>query len=131
MSLFLDKGSSMAEDRIQVKGMKFFGHHGVTEEEQSIGQRIEVDVEIEVDLEHAGKSDDPNLTVDYTLIYQLTKEVVEGKSVKLIETLAESIADQLTGKLDVDSAWVKVTKPNPPVVNSVIGYVAIEIQRDK
>ena len=39
----------MSEDRIQVKGMQFFGHHGITEEEQSVGQRIEVDVEIEVD----------------------------------------------------------------------------------
>ena len=121
----------MSEDRIQVKGMKFFGHHGVTEEEQFIGQRIEVDVEVEVDLKHTGKVDDPNLTVDYTLIYQLTKEVIEGKSVKLIETLAESIAGQLIGKLKVDSVWVKVTKPNPPIDNSVIGYVAIEIQRDK
>ena len=43
----------MSEDRIQVKGMKFFGHHGITEEEQYIGQRIEVDVEIEVDLKSA------------------------------------------------------------------------------
>ena len=96
----------MSDDRIQVKGMKFFGHHGITDEEQSIGQRIEVDVEIEA-------------------------EVVEGKSVKLIETLAEAIADQLILKLEVDSAWVKVIKPNPPIDNSVIGYVAIEVQRDK
>ena len=131
MSLYLERGNKMAEDRIQVKGMKFFGHHGITEEEQAIGQRIEVDVEIEVDLEAAGRADDPNLTLDYTLIYQVTREIVEGKSVKLIETLAESIADRLILKLNVDSSWVKVIKPNPPIDNSVIGYVAIEVQRDK
>ncbi len=131
MSLYLERGNKMAEDRIQVKGMKFFGHHGITEEEQAIGQRIEVDIEIEVDLEAAGRADDPNLTLDYTLIYQVTREIVEGKSVKLIETLAESIADRLILKLNVDSAWVKVIKPNPPIDNSVIGYVAIEVQRDK
>ena len=131
MSLYLERGNKMAEDRIQVKGMKFFGHHGITEEEQAIGQRIEVDVEIEVDLEAAGRADDPNLTLDYTLIYQVTREIVEGKSVKLIETLAESIADRLILKLNVDSAWVKVIKPNPPIDNSVIGYVSIEVQRDK
>ena len=130
MSLYLERGNKMAEDRIQVKGMKFFGHHGITEEEQAIGQRIEVDVEIEVDLEAAGRADDPNLTLDYTLIYQVTREIVEGKSVKLIETLAESIADRLILKLNVDSAWVKVIKPNPPIDNSVKGYVAIEVQRD-
>ena len=131
MSLYLERVNKMADDRIQVKGMKFFGHHGITEEEQAIGQRIEVDVEIEVDLEAAGRADDPNLTLDYTLIYQVTREIVEGKSVKLIETLAESIADRLILKLNVDSAWVKVIKPNPPIDNSVIGYVAIEVQRDK
>ena len=129
--MYLERGNKMEEDRILVKGMKFFGHHGITEEEQAIGQRIEVDVEIEVDLEAAGRADDPNLTLDYTLIYQVTREIVEGKSVKLIETLAESIADRLILKLNVDSAWVKVIKPNPPIDNSVIGYVAIEVQRDK
>ncbi|MBR61267.1 MAG: dihydroneopterin aldolase [Dehalococcoidia bacterium] len=121
----------MAEDRIQVKGMKFFGHHGITNEEQFIGQRIEVDVEIEFDLEPAGKSDDPNLTVDYTSVFQVTKEIVEGKSVKLMETLAQTICDQLILKLQVESAWVKVIKPNPPIENSVIESVAIEVQRDK
>ncbi len=131
MSLYLERENKMAEDRIQVKGMKFFGHHGITNEEQFIGQRIEVDVEIEFDLEPAGKSDDPNLTVDYTSVFQVTKEIVEGKSVKLMETLAQTICDQLILKLQVESAWVKVIKPNPPIENSVIESVAIEVQRDK
>ncbi len=121
----------MSEDRIQIKGMKFFGRHGVTEDEQSLGQRIEVDVEVEVDLEPSGRSDDPKLTVDYALVYELTKQVVEGESVRLLETLGQRIADILIDKLGVDSVWVKVAKPNPPIHGSIIGYVAIEVQRDK
>ena len=55
----------MSEDRIQIKGMKFFGRHGVTEDEQSLGQRIEVDVEVEVDPSRFRPFDVDNLVCNY------------------------------------------------------------------
>ncbi len=118
----------MSQDRIQLKGMVFFGHHGVSPEEQSLGQRIEVDLEVETDLEPAGRADDPSLTIDYAELYRLTRDVVEGDSVALLETLAQAVSDRVRGDFDVSAVWVKVMKPGAPIEGSVLRYAAVEVQ---
>ena len=118
----------MAEDRIQLKGMVFFGHHGISSEEQALGQRIEVDLEVEADLQAAGLADDPALTIDYSELYRLTRDVVEGDSVKLLETLAQTVADRVRADYDVSAVWVKVMKPGAPIEGSVLRYAAVEVQ---
>jgi dihydroneopterin aldolase len=118
----------LAEDRIQLKGMVFFGHHGISSEEQALGQRIEVDLEVEADLQAAGLADDPALTIDYSELYRLTRDVVEGDSVKLLETLAQTVADRVRADYDVSAVWVKVMKPGAPIEGSVLRYAAVEVQ---
>jgi len=108
--------------------MVFFGHHGISPEEQSLGQRIEVDLEVETDLGPAGRADDPSLTIDYSELYRLTKEVVEGDPVKLLETLAQTVADRVRYDFDVSAVWVKVMKPGAPIEGSVLRYAAVEVQ---
>ena len=118
----------MAQDRIQLKGMVFFGHHGISPEEQALGQRIEVDLEIEADLEAAGHADDPALTIDYSELFRITRDVVEGESVRLLETLSTRIADRVRDDFDAVSAvWVKVMKPGAPIDGSVLRYAAVEV----
>ncbi len=120
----------MAEDRICLKGMVFYGHHGVSEQERSLGQRIEVDLEVEADLEEAGASDDPELTIDYGELYRIAREVVEGESVRLLETLAQRMADRVQDEYEVGAVWVKVMKPGAPIDGSVLGHAAVEILRE-
>ena len=120
----------MAEDRIQLKGMVFYGHHGVTPEEQALGQRIEVDLEVEADLESAALADDPEQTIDYAELYRITREVVEGDPVRLLETIAQRVADRVQDEYDVGAVWVKVMKPGAPIDGSVLGHAAVEILRE-
>lgn len=120
----------MAEDRIHLKGMVFYGHHGVTPEEQALGQRIEVDLEVEADLETAAVEDDPEQTIDYGDLYRITREVVEGEPVRLIETIAQRVADRIQDEYDVGAVWVKVMKPGAPIDGSVLGHAAVEILRE-
>ena len=40
-------------DKIFVNGMRFYGYHGVFEEENRLGQRFHVDLMCELDLTHA------------------------------------------------------------------------------
>jgi dihydroneopterin aldolase len=108
--------------------MVFFGHHGISPEEQSLGQRIEVDLEVEADLEAAGRADNPSLTIDYSELYRITRDVVEGDSVKLLETLAQTVADRVRADFDVSAVWVKVKKPGAPIEGSVLRYAAVEVQ---
>ena len=126
----MPREAELAEDRICLRGMVFYGHHGVSDEERSLGQRIEVDLEVETDLEVAGTSDDPEKTIDYGELYRIAREVVEGDSVNLIETLAQRIADGVHDAYEVSGVWVKVSKPGAPIDGSVLGSAAVEILRE-
>jgi dihydroneopterin aldolase len=118
-------------DKIQLEGMVFYGYHGVAPEEQTLGQRFVVDVEAERGLRAAGVSDDPGDTVDYSLIYQAVKQVVEGPSRKLLENIAEEIAGLVLKSFDVEAVRVKVRKPEVPIKGSVLAHASIEIYRRK
>ena len=85
----------MVGDKIQLEGMVFYGYHGVGLAEQELGQRFVVDVEMERDLRAAGLSDDPADTVNYSHVFKLVREIMEGPSRKLLENVAETIAQQV------------------------------------
>ena len=56
----------MSSDRIILEGMHFYGYHGGNLEERSLGQPFLVDVEAELDLAVAARSDSLEDTVSYT-----------------------------------------------------------------
>lgn len=121
----------MKPDKMQLRGLKFYGYHGVHDAEQQLGQRFEVDLEMELDLRTAGRSDDPNDTVNYSLVYQEIKKIVEGPPKKLLESVAEAIACRVLENFDIESVRVKVKKPEVPVKGSILSYAAVEIFRSK
>lgn len=119
----------MASDRIILKGMQFYGYHGVNTEEKALGQPYVVDLSAELDLSTPGMTDHLADTVSYTDIYRQVKQVVEGDSKNLLEALAGSIAQRILDSFPVESVQVTVKKPLPPVKGSVIEYAAVEIVR--
>ena len=93
--------------------MAFEARHGVNDWEKTQAQRFEVDVELLLGTRRAGASDDLGLTVDYREVYEAVRRVVEGPSVDLIETLAESIArDVLAAAGRARKVIVRVRKPD-------------------
>ena len=118
-------------DKIQLEGMVFYGFHGVSAAEQEMGQRFVVDLEVQRDLRTAGLSDDLQDTVSYTPMYRLVKEVMEGPSHKLLESLAETIAQRVLDSFDVDAVRVKVKKPEVPIKGSVLSHASVEIFRQR
>ncbi len=121
----------MAQDRIIVQGMVFYGYHGVNPEERALGQRFEVDLELELDLSPAGLSDDLARTVNYASAYKLAKEVVEGQPYNLIEAVAERLAAAMLSRFPVEGVRVRLRKPWAPVKGSVLDAVAVEIVRKR
>ena len=119
----------MSADRIILKGMRFYGYHGVNPEEKALGQSYVVDLAADVDLARPGASDRLEDTVSYTLMYRIAKSVIEGDSRNLLEALAQEIADRLLAELPLAGVQVRVKKPAPPVKGSAIRYAAVEIYR--
>ena len=116
-------------DRIRLAGMIFYGFHGVGLEEQQVGQRFVVDLDVERDLRAAGLSDEPADTVNYAQMYRVVKEIVEGPSRKLLESVAESIAEAILDGFDVEAVTVTVKKPEVPIKGSILSHAAVEIRR--
>lgn len=116
-------------DRMVLRRMVFFGYHGVIPEENRLGQKFYVDLDLRLDLTRAGLSDDLNDTVNYAELHALVKRIVEGPPFKLIEALAEKIASEVLGTYtSINEATVSVTKPNPPFDIAFDG-VTVEIRR--
>ena len=111
--------------------MVFYGFHGANDAEKELGQRFVVDVEVQRDLRPAGLSDDLDDTVSYTDIYRIVKEVVEGPSRNLLESLGETIASTVLDRLEVEAVAVKVRKPEVPIKGSILGHASVEIFREK
>jgi dihydroneopterin aldolase len=121
----------LAGDKIQLEGMVFYGYHGVGLAEQELGQRFVVDVEMERDLRAAGLSDDPADTVNYSHVFKLVREIMEGPSRKLLENVAETIAQRVLDGYDVDSVKVRVKKPEVPMKGSILAHASVEIFRKR
>lgn len=120
----------MSKDKIRLANMRFFTHHGVHEEERRLGQQISVDVELAADLERAGRSDDLAETIDYGSVYDIINEVATGRQFRLIEALAQRIAEALLERFAAQEVVVRVRKEDPPV-GGLVDHAEVEITRRK
>lgn len=111
--------------------MEFYGYHGVFPEENRLGQRFSVDLTVSLDLKKAGETDELVYSVNYGELFQLCKEIVEGKPKRLVEAVAEKIAGSVLQEFPaIDEVTVKVIKPDPPIPGHYKS-VAVEITRSR
>ncbi len=104
-----------ASDRIEIRGLRGTGYHGVFEHERREGQEFRVDVVLFVDMARAAASDDLVDTVDYGTISTEVHAIITGDPVDLIETLASRIADQCLTHAGVLAVEIAVHKPQAPI----------------
>lgn len=61
----------MTGDKLTLKGLKFYGHHGAIPEEKTLGQMFLVDIDAWMSLRKAGESDNLADTISYVDIFRL------------------------------------------------------------
>ncbi|WP_432408270.1 dihydroneopterin aldolase [Wukongibacter sp. M2B1] len=116
-------------DKIIMKNLAFFGYHGVLKEENVLGQKFFVDIELYADLKKAGISDDVKDTIHYGEVYEKVKNIVEEKRFGLLEALAENISMTILDSFSmVEEISIKIRKPEAPV-NGIYDYFGVEIRR--
>jgi len=103
-------------DRVSLRGLKVWGHHGVFDHERADGQDFLVDVVLYFDTRAAARSDDLADTVNYAAVAQSVTSIVGGEPVNLIETLAARIATACLDDRRVESVEVSVHKPDAPIL---------------
>ena len=119
----------MNKARIELKGLAFYGRHGLTEEEARLGQRFFVDLLLEMEDAATFRSDTMEASVSYVEVFATVKEVFEGRRFNLIERVAEAIAEALLERFPkIGEVSVKVKKPSVPV-DCICEYFAAEVTR--
>lgn len=119
------------QDIIRIKNAVFYAYHGADKDEQRLGGKFEVDIEMTTDFTNAVKNDNLKQTIDYEKVYVLLKNLVNEKKYFLLETLASSIADRiLENYSDVSGVLVCLRKPHPPV-KGVVDYVEVAVSRKR
>lgn len=113
-------------DIIKLHNAVFYAYHGAMSDEQSLGGKFEVDVELHCDLSEAKRSDDLSKTVNYEKVYALMRSVVTGKKYYLIEALAHAIGSGIIeGFPSVQRAVIRVRKPGAPV-HGVVDTIEVQ-----
>ena len=98
-----------------IKKMHFHAFHGVMEQERKVGGDYSVDVKIKADISNAIKTDAVADTIDYSVVYQIIKKIMEVPSA-LLEHVAGRMAESLFAKFpQTKEIVIRITKINPPM----------------
>jgi dihydroneopterin aldolase len=114
---------------IEITGLSLYTHHGVSAAEREIGQRLMLDLRLEVGESDATLTDRIEDTIDYGEVCQLVALVAQQRSHRTLERLCSTIADRLLADYELEGVWVKATKPEPPIPLSV-AEVSVEVWRE-
>jgi 7,8-dihydroneopterin aldolase/epimerase/oxygenase len=112
---------------IRIHNAVFYAYHGVLTDEQNLGGKFDVDVDLHCDLTRGARSDHLQDTVNYERVYDCIRSLVLDKKHFLLESLAGSIGKGILKNFTkVLSVTVRVRKPGAPV-RGVIDHVEVEI----
>lgn len=123
-------GGRTGLDRIELRGLRVRGFHGVLATERRDGQDFLIDAVLSVDTQPAAASDDLSLTVDYAALSERLAGVVTGEPVQLIETLAERLAATCLAEPAVRQVQITVHKPDAPIARP-FSDVLVTISRER
>lgn len=116
--------------KIVIEEMEFYAFHGHYAEEQIVGNRFLVDLEMETDLEPAADSDQLEDAVNYQHAYQLIKKEMRQKKSNLLENIAKRILDALFSEMEgIQKATIRVRKMHPPM-GGPIRSVGVSMSRN-
>jgi 7,8-dihydroneopterin aldolase/epimerase/oxygenase len=124
-----EAGHSEPEVTIEISGLSLFTHVGVSAAEREVGQRLLLDLRIDVGQCDATVTDRIEDTVDYGEVCEAANLVAQLRSYKTLERLCAAIADRLLEQYEAHAVWVKAAKPDPPLPLPVT-EVSVEVWRE-
>jgi 2-amino-4-hydroxy-6-hydroxymethyldihydropteridine diphosphokinase/dihydroneopterin aldolase len=118
----------MSLDRVSLAGLRVFAHHGVLASERQDGQEFLIDAVLWLDTSAAAAADDLSLAADYSVIADRIVALASGPPVRLIETLAQRLADGCLTEPAVQQVEITVHKPHAPIPHR-FADVSVTIRR--
>src|SRR5579875_3972926 len=124
-----DEGRAEPEVTIEISWLSLFTHVGVTAAEREVGQRLLLDLRLDVGECDATLTDRIEDTIDYGQVCETATLVAQQRSYKTLERLCAAIADRLLERFEAHAVWVKAAKPEPPLP-LVVSEVSVEVWRE-
>lgn len=116
-------------DTVFIRGLTIHAHHGVMDHEAKVGQRFEIDIDLDIDLADAARSDKLADTVSYAAVAETATRAFTGGSYKLIERAAGLVCDAILAEFpQVRALRVTVHKPHAPIA-AIFGDAGVTLSR--
>lgn len=115
---------------VELRGLSLYTHHGVTDSEQEIGQRLEFDISFDVPDCDAVLTDRIEDTIDYAEVADIVALAATERSYRTLERLAQVVGERLVERYGCDRVSVRAAKPEPPLPLS-IQEVAVEVVNER
>jgi 7,8-dihydroneopterin aldolase/epimerase/oxygenase len=120
------------ESRVEIdlRGISIYTHHGVSDAEQEVGQRLEFDLSFDVPDCDAVLTDRIEDTVDYSEVCDIVALAATERSYRTLERLAQVVGQRLIERYGCESVRVRASKPEPPLPLS-IQEVGVEVTQER
>jgi dihydroneopterin aldolase len=115
---------------IELRGLSIYTHHGVSEAEQEIGQRLEFDISFDVPDCDAVLTDRLEDTIDYGRVCDIVALAATERSYRTLERLAQVVGERLMEQYGSETVRVRAAKPEPPLPLA-IQEVAVEVTQER
>jgi 7,8-dihydroneopterin aldolase/epimerase/oxygenase len=115
---------------VEVRGLSIHTHHGVSQAEREVGQRLEIDVAFDVPDCDAVLTDRLEDTVDYGEVCDIVALAATERSYRTLERLCRVIGERLMERFSCESVRVRAAKPEPPLPLAV-EEVAVEVVHER
>jgi 7,8-dihydroneopterin aldolase/epimerase/oxygenase len=127
-----EPNSNEVESRVEVdlRGISIYTHHGVSDAEQEVGQRLEFDLSFDVPDCDAVLTDRIEDTIDYSEVCDIVALAATERSYRTLERLAQVVGERLIERYGCESVRVRASKPEPPLPLS-IQEVGVEVTQER
>jgi dihydroneopterin aldolase len=120
-------------DAIFISGLALHAYHGVMQHEAKVGQTFTLDVELDIDLNEASRSDKLTHTVGYDQVAAVASEAFCARRYRLVEAAAAAVAEAVLDRfMAVRGVRVTVHKPHAPIAATFadVGVSITRLRRD-
>ena len=114
------------EFTISLNNIVVYGFHGVHQEEKTLGQRFEIDLEYRLANPTFPWKDEERATVSYVNAHKIVSRVCSEKNFNLIETLGNRIIEEMRSRYSVNLIIVRIRKPSVPI-QGILDHVEVEV----
>jgi dihydroneopterin aldolase len=121
-------GDSAVE--VDLRGLSIYTHHGVSDAEQEVGQRLEFDISFDVPDCDATITDRLEDTVNYAEVCDIVALAATERSYRTLERLCHVVGERLMERFGCEQVRVRAAKPEPPLPLS-LEEVAVEVVQER